>query len=165
LKDGWIEKTLSGFIILPNLWNPLLKLVVLWGKALMYYVLDVKVRFMLSTIFVIIGKENQSSYKEYFKNVGHFSNLITLKTTSEEAAISPLIPEKVDMVFIDGCHESAMVMKDLALWTDRAVLICGHDYEDPDNLEAHPGVKQALSEYYGLDHIDRMAKLIWVLKR
>lgn len=58
------------------------------------------------------------------------------------------IPYAVDMVFIDGDHRYATVVKDIKKAHELLKpggLICGHDYGHP----AWPGVKQAVDEYVG----------------
>lgn len=83
-----------------------------------------------------------SPYEEFLSNVGHFRNLRVFPMTSERAAESRLIPKKVDMVFIDGCHYKEFVLQDIQLWLPRcAVLLCGHD----DNRES---VIDALNESF-----------------
>ena len=50
--------------------------------------------------------------------------------------------EKPDMIFIDGSHEYADVLRDIAIWKARlrpGGLLCGHDRDEP-------GVRQALNE-------------------
>jgi hypothetical protein len=91
------------------------------------------------------------------RNCGHFSNLVIVEMSSEEAAKSPLIPPMVDMVFIDGDHNFAGVFKDLELWAPRVnCMISGHDL-----CSETPGVAQALDKYFGLPRIARGPKTIW----
>lgn len=58
------------------------------------------------------------------------------------------LPDKVDMVFIDGDHRYNTVVKDIKKAYEllrEGGLICGHDY----GFEGWPGVKQAVDEYVG----------------
>ena len=99
-----------------------------------------------------------STYGEFIKNVGGFSNLNIFKGTSEAAAADGL-PPQVDMVFIDGAHDYGSVLKDLKLWTPRARrLICGHDLSD-----SWPGVEKALSEHFGMDRVVAGPESIWMV--
>ena len=107
-----------------------------------------------------------SPYKDFIKNTREFSNLWVLPMSSIEAATSPLIPSMLDMIFLDTNHNVELVLEELKLWTSRArILLCGHDYEDPNFTEPpHPGVKQALSEFFGLEKIANGPHSIWYLK-
>lgn len=91
----------------------------------------------------------QDTFATFMQNVGHFNNLVVVRATSEQAAARPdIIPEKVEMTFIDGLHTKPEVRKDLELWAPRTTkLICGHDYGCP----TEPGVKEAVDEYFGAD--------------
>ena len=82
-------------------------------------------------------------YGIFMNNMKEFTNLEVFKMTSEEASKSKLIPEFVDMVFIDGSHDYNSVISDFRLWYPRVKkLFCGHDY-------AQDGVPMALKEYFG----------------
>jgi hypothetical protein len=71
--------------------------------------------------------EKEKIYEKFMENVGHYRNLEILKCKSEDAAKKFVNP--VDMVFIDGNHETAK--KDIELWLPRCTkLICGHDYNE-----------------------------------
>jgi hypothetical protein len=87
---------------------------------------------------------NPLQYQTFMANVGHFKNLTVLQMMSEEAAVSPRIPDKIDMVFIDGNHYKDFVRLDLKLWVPKTTkLVSGHDYN-------FPGVYEAVDEYFGL---------------
>lgn len=76
------------------------------------------------------------------ENVKKFANLITLKMSSEEASKALCIPEKFDMLFIDGAHEYEDFLLDLKCWTDRARrLLCGHDAN-------YPSIQKAFGEMF-----------------
>jgi len=88
--------------------------------------------------------ETNRVYKEYLKNVGHFSHLKTMKMTSEKAA-KKLKGKKFDMIFIDGEHTYEGVKKDIKLWKNKArKILCGHDYSPK-----WPAVVQAVKESLG----------------
>jgi hypothetical protein len=91
------------------------------------------------------------TYEAFLRNVGHHRNLRVFPMKSQDAAVSRLIPAKVDMVFIDGAHDWQSVMTDLECWAHRAVrLLSGHDF----NMT---GVKDALKEFFpdgGLEYFE-----------
>ena len=101
----------------------------------------------------------KDTYPEFMENMKGFANLTVVRMTSEEAAASGLIPPMVDMVFIDGDHDYAMVKKDLELWAPRTKkLVCGHDLNVP-------GVEQAVMEYYGRERVHAGAHVIWYVDK
>lgn len=96
-----------------------------------------------------------NQYEEYIGNVGHFTNLTTLKMRSEDAAVSDLVPPEIDMVFIDGNHYYEFVIQDLRLWTPKTrILVSGHDYNFAE-------VQKAVDEYFGKDNITLGPGSIW----
>ncbi len=70
--------------------------------------------------------KTEDIYEIFKKNVGHFPNLVILKTDSIKA--SQFFKDKsVDMVFIDGDHEKAK--EDFEAWMPKCKkLFCGHDF-------------------------------------
>lgn len=75
-------------------------------------------------------------------NLKDFNNVVVPYMSSEEASKSNLIPNEVDMVFIDGAHDTESVRTDLKLWAPRArKLVCGHDI-------CEGRVKTAVEEIY-----------------
>lgn len=71
-------------------------------------------------------------YSQFLQNVKSFSNLKSLKMTSEKAAL--LFNENsVDMIFIDANHSYASIKEDIDLWLPiTRKVFCGHDYGYPD---------------------------------
>lgn len=66
-------------------------------------------------------------YDQFLANVGGFPNLAVIRMDSLEAA-SMFPDHSVDMVFIDGEHQGASVLADLAAWAPKVTkLLCGHD--------------------------------------
>ncbi len=56
------------------------------------------------------------------------------------------VPDPVDMVFLDGAHDSASVVADINYWWPRTqVLLCGHDYLHAD----YPDVKTVVDDLFG----------------
>ena len=81
-------------------------------------------------------------YAEFWKNCGHFKNLITVKAPSVLAAE---MIGTADMVFIDGTHEEDFVVADLLAWKPHVKkLLCGHDY-----TINWPGVVRAVDRIVG----------------
>jgi hypothetical protein len=80
-------------------------------------------------------------YEIFMKNVGHFKNLVVLNMSSEDAAKDARIPQKVDMIFVDGRHDEENVRNDFRLWRHRAAkLFCGHDMSES-------GIPAVLNDY------------------
>lgn len=77
-------------------------------------------------------------YKTFLENVGHFSNLKTLKMRSMEA-VKQFADKSLDMVFIDGEHRYDYVVEDIKAWLPKTKkIICGHDYKyDPVKKAVH----------------------------
>lgn len=107
----------------------------------------------------LIKNENASwAYNEFVWNVGHYENLEVLRMSSIEAA--ELFENKsVDMVFIDGCHEEMNVENDILTWLPKTRrVICGHDYECPNE----PGVKPAVDRIFSKP--DGVVNTIWFVR-
>jgi hypothetical protein len=76
-------------------------------------------------------------FGEFVSNMEGFENISLFRGSSKEASKSELIPDVVDMVFIDGDHTYEGVMDDLRLWAHRAgKLLCGHDFNEVQVREA-----------------------------
>ena len=106
-------------------------------------------------------KTGDSFFKEFLKNCGHFPHLTVIKKTSVEAAATDIVPPVVDMVFIDGPHDPQSVLTDLETWVPRTrKLVCGHDLDHP----ACPGVRQALTEFFGMDRVVAGPDTLWAVK-
>lgn len=88
-------------------------------------------------------------YEDFYKNVGHFENLVILRTDSLSASRF-FRPKSIDMIFIDGDHSKTGVINDLTSWWRICnKLICGHDLRPWKNEEWTKGeseVKVALEE-------------------
>jgi hypothetical protein len=76
-------------------------------------------------------------FEMFVENLSEFDNVSVLRLPSKEASRTNLIPDKVDMVFIDGDHTFDGVMTDLKCWEPRARrLVCGHDFSDAELVRA-----------------------------
>lgn len=85
-----------------------------------------------------------------------FDNVVPIRAASPAAA--DLVPDRVDMVFIDGAHDYDSVAADIECWLPKTnVLLCGHDYppdsEVGEDGRAYPDVKRAVDELIGVDSI------------
>jgi len=69
----------------------------------------------------------QDIFALFWKNVGHFRNLVIFRMESAVAA-KYFANKSVDMVFIDGCHIAEAVVSDIKAWAPKyRKLLCGHD--------------------------------------
>jgi hypothetical protein len=99
-------------------------------------------------------------YPEFVNNMKPFKNIEIFKMDSKEASTNKAIPNKVDMIFIDGSHEYEDIKFDLEEWEPRATkLICGHDAHEN-------GVPKILREYFKGQRIEFIPKTcIWMVRR
>lgn len=66
-------------------------------------------------------------YKDFYTNVGHFTNLVIFRADSVYAS-QFFAPKSIDMIFIDGDHTKEGVIADIDAWLPKCnKLICGHD--------------------------------------
>jgi hypothetical protein len=87
--------------------------------------------------------KQEDVFAEFKKNVGHYTNLKTIKKDSLAAA-AMFSDKTIDMVFLDACHTYEAVKADIEAWLPKArKIICGHDYAD-----GWPGVKKAVDEKF-----------------
>jgi Methyltransferase domain len=97
------------------------------------------------------------NYEAFMRNCGHFTNLVAIRESSPEAAA--LVPDDVDMVFLDGDHEYEAVVADIAAWLPKTrKMLCGHDYNHPK----FPGVAKAVDEIFG-DRVALPTGSIWTV--
>lgn len=93
----------------------------------------------------------------FYKNVGHFENLIVVeKSSAEAAALVAKMEGMVDMVFIDASHDEYSINEDLRLWAPLArKVIAGHDY-------GYDSVKVPVVKYFGHTP-DQCCHQIWAM--
>ena len=95
-----------------------------------------------------------------------------LRMISVEAAA--LVPDgSLDVVYLDGNHESAFILQDVLLWTPKVRaggIICGHDYR-VNSKKPYIQVKPAIDQYTAEQGIapwfitaaDRTPSFLWVI--
>jgi len=74
-------------------------------------------------------------YPEAFRTVtqlfAHDPNVQIFRSTSKDAV--SLVPDKLDLVFIDGDHSYEAVKEDISLWSKKVRpggILSGHDYDE-----------------------------------
>lgn len=94
----------------------------------------------------------ESTMEKAFDKVQNYfqddSNTHILRKSSKEAC--SLVPDSIDLVFIDGNHDYDFVKEDIELWLPkirRGGILAGHDYHLTG--ERFPGVKRAVDELLG----------------
>jgi hypothetical protein len=113
--------------------------------------------------------DNFSRYSELYpeveadlrRNMSGFKNVEILKMDSVEAA-THFEDNSIDMVFIDGAHDKASVLRDLNAWYPKCKkILCGHDVQKS-------GVSGALDDFdiYSADVVGSiMVGSIWVIDK
>jgi hypothetical protein len=85
-----------------------------------------------------------AAYRDWKRNVGDVFGHVFAHWAYSPAAGAE-IEDPVDMVFIDGAHDTASVEADVSYWCTRAQrLVCGHDYNHPGYPEIRPVVDRLL---------------------
>lgn len=107
---------------------------------------------------------NDAGFNSFMGNCGHFENLRAIREASPDAASNPIVPDMVDMTFIDGDHHYDSVMADIQCWLPKTTkLICGHDYYDTDPSVGWE-VKRAVDELFG-DRVETTeGSSIWAVR-
>jgi hypothetical protein len=99
------------------------------------------------TVFELLT-DWDSVYRSFLKNTESFKGIINhIKGRSIDAA--RLYPDRsIDFIFIDAGHEKEDVIEDATAWfpkIKKGGIMAGHDYY------SHPGVRQAVDEFFGSD--------------
>lgn len=105
---------------------------------------------------------NDAGYESWMNSVGEvLPNVVGIRGASPEAGA--LVPDPVDMVFIDGAHDYQSVLADVLYWRARTrVLLCGHDYtEGPDG---YPDVKTVVDFVFGDEVVVAPDTAIWTVR-
>lgn len=87
-------------------------------------------------------------YTRVANRLGAFAERSELIRDFSDNAAARFEDNQLDFVFIDANHTYEFVKKDIEVWYAKVRsggLICGDDY-----ATAHPGVKQAVDEYFGM---------------
>lgn len=111
------------------------------------------------------------AYEEAMAKLGPYRPRI-LRMTSAEAAV--LVPDRsLDVIYLDGNHESAFILQDLDLWIPKVRsggLCVGHDYR-LNPAKPHIEVKRAIDQYtashgiepWAITAADRTPSFLWVV--
>lgn len=84
--------------------------------------------------------------RSFMASCGHHPNLRPVRGFSPAVIVEYDMPD-VDMVFLDGAHDSASVRADIEGWAPKCRrMICGHDYIHGGGF---PDVATVVDEVYG----------------
>ena len=90
--------------------------------------------------------KDPEKYEEAFqKTQKQFKNdpkVTILRKTSKEGSL--VLPDELDLVFLDACHQYSSVKEDITLWEKKVRaggILSGHDYH-----HRYPGVVRAVNE-------------------
>ena len=104
--------------------------------------------------------QEKDIYIEFMRNMRAVHGRFTpVRTTSTNAA-NIFEDGSVDFVFIDAEHTYEAVLADIKAWVPKlspSAIIAGHDYDNN-----WPGVKKAVQEMFGLEHI-REENSCWMI--
>lgn len=98
----------------------------------------------------------RDAYEEFYRNAERFgfgSNLVIHRCTTDEAA--KLVPNELDLVFIDADHSYAAVKKDIENWKPK--IRKGGVLAGDDN--GYPDVRTAVAELLGVVELEAS---LWV---
>lgn len=121
-------------------------------------VMEIGVRQGISTISLLSGLEEHGGHLWSFdiNPCGHFEHPQWTFTQADSIAdaerIKAIIPEELDVLFVDGDHSEEGCRSDLENYGPRADMIFVHDCECPEEF---PGVRKAFEEFaaqYGKAH-------------
>lgn len=104
---------------------------------------------------------HDASYKRFLIEKAKFPGRVEELRMSSASAVD-LIPDGIDLLFIDGDHEYSAVKRDIELYVPKVRsggIVSGHDY---NNLPRFPGVKQAVDEVFRT--VTRAADHVWWVK-
>lgn len=104
---------------------------------------------------------HDSSYQQFLVEKDKFPGRVKeLKMFSSDAV--DLIPDGIDLLFIDGDHRYSAVKQDIELYAPKVRsggIVSGHDY---NNLPRFPEVKQAVDEMFST--VTQAADHVWWVK-
>lgn len=120
-----------------------------WGN-----VLEIGVRQGASTSALLVGIEERGGHlwSVDIKDCPCFPDhplwtFIQADSVKAAKQIKAMIPDSLDVLFIDGDHSHEAVLSDLTNYGDRAKLILLHDADNPEHL----GVRAAIEDYCGIN--------------
>lgn len=87
--------------------------------------------------------KDDSVFKEFKKNLGHFKNLKVIRGESSDVA-EGFSDKSIDMVFIDTDHTYERIISDINSWLPKTrKLISGHDYDS-----GYPELMRGVNEIF-----------------
>lgn len=104
----------------------------------------------------------ERAFAQVQRHFGADGKVEILRKTSVEAA--PVVPDGLDLVFIDGNHSYEYVRRDIDLWYPKVRtggMISGHDY-DP---VVFPQVVRAVNGYFGMENIIVGSSNTWLHRK
>jgi len=112
--------------------------------------MEIGVRDGVSTAALLMGLEDHGGHlisidiadcRRFEHAQWSFHQLDSMK---DHEVVKLLLPEKLDLLFIDGDHEYESVISDLRNYGPRADIILLHDTDIPD---VFPGVRRAVEKF------------------
>lgn len=94
-------------------------------------------------------------FKHVHKDLSKFPKINIVRETSEDASV--IVPNELDMIFIDGDHTYKAVMQDLELWIPKIKpggIISGHDFTWTQDNYDKQGLVKAVMKYFKVHHED-----------
>ena len=91
------------------------------------------------------AKEANDNFNIVSHNTRDIESVILIRETSESA--SKIVPDELDLVYIDAIHEYEYVIQDIELWYKKVKIggvLCGHDFY-------YDGVRKAVIEKFNFN--------------
>jgi len=111
--------------------------------------------------------QQNTLYELFLSNISPVSHVITpMRMTSVEAS-KQFDDNSIDSIFIDANHEYKFVKEDIEAWYPKlkhSGIMCGHDY-DGGPLSGHPGVRDAVHEFFGKVNIITYPACCWLYNK
>jgi hypothetical protein len=110
------------------------------------------------------GRDGADAFRRFTINTRMFRNrLEVLRGDSVEMA-KHVKDLSLDFVFIDADHRYVAALADIRAWAPKVReggLVCGHDYNHRD----FPGVKKAVVECFGENHVEVGIDGVWYARK
>lgn len=106
-------------------------------------------------------EKHQEWYKQAYDAFKDSKNITFILKKSTEA--SEIVPDNLDLVYIDAGHDEISVVKDIACWWPKiriGGIICGHDF----SLDDCNGVHKAVFRFFKKEKVNNKSVDWWVIK-